>query len=263
MIVTYNSATEVNACLGALTSASSTLLAEVLVVDNASQDNTCAVVTGHPSVRLIRKETNKGFAAAVNCGMASTSSEYLLVLNPDVVVNEEAVLALINALRQNEQYAAVGCMMIYPDGRLQTSYRRFPTVTTFLRRAFFTNAVTRRLGFWQEADDYRDIPMDLSSVPKQVDWILGGCMMIRRNAYSAIGPLDETYFLYYEDIDWCYRAHLQGWKIGFLPNTCVVHDYKRSSSNISFTNYLTWVHLTSACRFFWKFIATRGMKTIV
>ncbi len=68
-----------------------------------------------------------------------------------------------------------------------------------------------------------------------VDYIIGGCMMIRRSAFAAIGPLDEKYFLYYEDTDWCYRAHLKGWKIGYLPRPSIVHDYKRSSSKVSFT----------------------------
>lgn len=262
VIIAYNSAHEIDACLGALIPNSPGLLAEVIVVDNASVDDTCAVVTQYPGVRLIRNDKNKGFAAAVNRGMASTSSDYLLVLNPDVVVTAEALLALMEALRQSEQYAAVGCRMVYPNGSPQTSSRPFPTVTTFLGRAFFTNDVAARLCFWRKADNHRDVTTGLSSMVRQVDWILGGCMMIRRTAYSEIGPLDEAYFLYYEDIDWCYRAHLQGWKIGFLSNACVVHDYKRSSSRISFTNSLTWVHLASACRFFRKSAWTRGLRTI-
>jgi GT2 family glycosyltransferase len=152
--------------------------------------------------------------------------------------------------------------MIYPNGVPQTSARRFPTVSTFLERAVLTNDLARQLRLWREAGGYRDEPRDRSSMVRTVDWILGGCMMIRRTAYSAIGPLDEAYFLYYEDIDWCYRAQLQGWKIGFLSNACVVHDYKRSSSKVSFANDLMWVHLTSACRFFWKFARTRGLRTI-
>ena len=118
------------------------------------------------------------------------------------------------------------------------------------------------LGLWQNKDNTQEIHANYSSFVRDVDWILGGCMMIRRASYEAIGPMDEAYFLYYEDIDWCYRAHLHGWKIGFLSSTSVVHDYKRSSSLISLRNSLTWVHLASACRFFGKFLKTRKMETL-
>lgn len=263
VIVTYNSAQDIDACLRACASTDMGLYAEIIVIDNASSDNTCAIVARHSGVRLIRNRTNKGFAAAVNYGIASTSSDYVLVLNPDVVVTPEAVAALTEALELKEEYAAVGCRMVFPNGRPQLSARRFPTVTTFLKRAFLTNDIVTKLYRPHEFDERWNIAPDDSSQVEVVDYIIGGCMMIRRHAYTAIGPLDEKYFLYYEDTDWCYRAHLQGWKIGFLPNPSIIHDYKRSSSKLSFTNSLTWVHLTSACRFFWKVAGTRGLKAII
>jgi N-acetylglucosaminyl-diphospho-decaprenol L-rhamnosyltransferase len=234
VIITYNSAQDIDACLSACTSSDLELSAEIIVVDNASGDNTCAIVARHPGVQLIRNDTNRGFAAAVNHGIASSSCDCVLVLNPDVVVTREAVLALMETLEMREEYAAVGCSLVYPNGRLQLSARPFPTVTTFLKRALLTNNLVTRL--------YRSRQFD---------------------EHTAIGPLDEKYFLYYEDTDWCYRAHLKGWKIGYLPRPSLIHDYKRSSSKVSFTNPLTWVHLTSACRFFWKVAGARGLKAII
>lgn len=263
VIVTHNSAQDIDACLSAWVSNDIGLSAEILVVDNASGDNTCEIVARHSGVQLIQNVTNKGFAAAVNHGIASSSGDYVLVLNPDVVVTPEAVVALMETLELREEYAAVGCRMVFPNGRPQLSARRFPTVTTFLQRALFTNNLVGKLYHSQRLDKrWSMIPDDASQVGV-VDWILGGCMMIRRSAYLAIGPLDEKYFLYYEDTDWCYRAHLQGWKIGYLPNPSMIHDYKRSSSKLSLTNPLTWVHLTSACRFFCKVAGTRGLKGII
>jgi GT2 family glycosyltransferase len=262
VIVTYNSVQDIDGCLSTLESDSGGLFIEIIVVDNASADDTCTIVTRHPAVQLIRNAVNRGFAAAVNRGFGSTSGDYVLVLNPDVVVNTEAILALIETLDMHEEYAAVGCRMVFPNGYPQTSARDFPTVATFLRRVVVTNNMADKLHRWREVANGWSVAPGCSSPLREVNWILGGCMMIRRSAYTAIGPLDEAYFLYYEDIDWCYRAHLQGWKIGFLPNTCVIHDYKRSSSKISFTNRLMWVHLASACRFFGKFATTRGVKTI-
>jgi N-acetylglucosaminyl-diphospho-decaprenol L-rhamnosyltransferase len=263
VIVTYNSAEDIDACLSACASSDVGLSAEIIVVDNASNDNTCSIVARHPGVRLIRKDANKGFAAAVNHGIASSSSDYVLVLNPDVVVSRDAVLALMETLELREEYAAAGCRMVYPNGRAQLSARPFPTVTTFLKRALLTNNLVTKLFRPHEFDEQWSIVSDDSSPVRVVDYIIGGCMMIRRSAFAAIGPLDEKYFLYYEDTDWCYRAQLKGWKIGYLPRPSIVHDYKRSSSKVSFTNPLTWVHLTSACRFFWKVAGARGLKAII
>jgi N-acetylglucosaminyl-diphospho-decaprenol L-rhamnosyltransferase len=263
VIVTYNSGQDIDVCLNACVSNGVGLSAEIIVVDNASGDNTCAIVARHPGVQLIRNDTNKGFAAAVNHGIASTSSDYVLVLNPDVVVTREAVLALMKTLEVKEEYAAVGCRMVYPNGAQQLSARPFPTVTTFLTRALLTNDLVTKLYRPHELEAEGSFTPDDSSQVRVVDYIIGGCMMIRRSAYTAIGPLDEKYFLYYEDTDWCYRAHLQGWKIGYLPRPSIIHYYKRSSSKVSFTNPLTWVHLTSACRFFWKVAGARGLKAII
>lgn len=261
VIVTYNSELDIDSCLSAFASTDTGLVGEVIVVDNASVDDTLAIVGRHPDVKLIRRGRNDGFAAAVNQGIASSSTDYVLILNPDVVVTAHAVSALMSTLERNNEYAAVGCRMIFPDGRQQLSARPFPTIAAFVKRAFFTNSFANRLNRSSQLDGNRNLVE--SSQLRQVDWILGGCMMIRRSAYTSIGPLDERYFLYYEEIDWCYRAHLSGWKIGLLTGTCVIHDYKRTSSKISLANRLTWIHLTSACRFFVKFARVRRLRTII
>ena len=173
----------------------------------------------------------------------------------------EGIASLVKSLRDHREYAAVGCKMIHPDGRTQVSARRFPTVLSFVGRVLFTNHVARWLRISHEFGEWSDITQDDQGIT-QVDWVLGGCMLIRRSAYDAIGPLDEKYFLYYEDIDWCYRARLGNWKIAFSSNAQVIHEYKRSSSRLSFTNRLTWVHLSSVCHFFLKFAAQRGIRTV-
>jgi GT2 family glycosyltransferase len=248
-------------CLSALLSIQADVLAEVVVVDNASEDNTCALVAQYRGARLVRHSKNKGFAAGVNTGVASTTGDYVLVLNPDVIITAEAITALTRDLHEDETFAAVGCQMIYPDGRNQASARRFPTIAGFVERALLTNHIARRLHISCKCGQWNDFTHNERGI-SQVDWVLGGCMLIRRLAYNAIGPLDEKYFLYYEDIDWCYRARLDNWKIGFSSNAQVIHAYKRSSSRLSFTNRLTWVHLSSVCHFFFKFAAQRGIKTV-
>jgi GT2 family glycosyltransferase len=258
VIVTYNSAVEIKSCLNALLDQCGDLINEIVVVDNASEDGTCAHVKTFSNVRLLRNASNKGFAAAVNRGIKCTSSEYVLVLNPDVVVTAEAVAGLAESLRLHEGYAAVGCRLTYPDGRTQCSARRFPTLASFIGRVLLTNELARRFHLREEAGESVVPRMRNSSNGiSEVDWILGACMMIRRAAYELIGPMDESYFLYYEDIDWCYRAHLCGWNIGFLVDPHVTHEYKRGSSRVFLGNRLMWVHLRSALYFFRKFAANR------
>jgi N-acetylglucosaminyl-diphospho-decaprenol L-rhamnosyltransferase len=261
VVITYNSAQDIDSCLSAIADGNSAILPEIMVVDNASIDDTRAIVARYPTAYLVRNDRNEGFAAAVNRGIGLTSENYILILNPDVVVTANAVSALIDALEMNEEYAAIGCRMIFPDGRSQLSARSFPTIASFLKRALSTNNMTKKFHKLAQRGDREPVEPHGSSELRPVDWILGGCMMIRRSAFADIGPLDEKYFLYYEDIDWCFRAHLQGWKIGFLPTACVIHDYKRSSSKLSFTNPLTLIHFRSVLRFFLKFASIRGLKS--
>jgi len=262
VIVTYNSAQDIGRCLGMLANACRYLCANIIVVDNASSDDTCAIVARERRARLIRNDSNRGFAAAVNQGVAATTAEHILILNPDVVVTPEALSSLMEALNVKKDYAAAGCNMVFPNSWQELPTMQYPTVATFLKRVLFTNHLVNKFHHPEQLNRSRSVASDPSSGVKQVDWIIGGCMMIRRSAYDVVGPLDEAYFLYYEDTDWCYRAHLRGWKIGFLPDTWVIHDYKRSSSKISFSNNLTWIHLTSAIRFFVKVAPTRKLRTI-
>jgi GT2 family glycosyltransferase len=125
---------EIKSCLNALLDQRGDLINGIVVVDNAPEDETCANVKELSNVRLLRNASNKGFAAAVNRGIKCTSSEYVLVLNPDVVVTAEAVAALAGSLRLHEGYAAVGCRLTYPDGRTQCSARRFPILASFIGR---------------------------------------------------------------------------------------------------------------------------------
>jgi N-acetylglucosaminyl-diphospho-decaprenol L-rhamnosyltransferase len=261
VVVTYNSASEISTCLAGLLPMCAPLLREVVVVDNASQDTTANIVHQHQGAILIRNRTNEGFASAVNRGFEGTTGEYVLVLNPDVIVNVRALEALSRDLDANAKYAAVGCRMMCSDGTPQASARRFPTIASFVGRLCFTNSVARWLRVSCEFGHWTDFTISNNGLTA-VDWILGGCMLIRRLAYETIGGLDEKYFLYYEDIDWCFRARLGDWKVGFTSTAEVVHAYRRTSSLLRSGNPLIGVHLKSASRFFCKYVPERGIRTV-
>ena len=259
VVVTYNSEEEIKACLTSIE-----LLppgTRTVVVDNASTDATRDLVRQYAGVHLLEQSVNRGFAAGVNAGIEQTSTPYVLVINPDVTLTATAVEGLCEGLDQHPEYAALGCRMHYSDGTPQVSARPFPTVFGFVRRVLLTLRFGRRVADPSLAQPRLDVRSRfLPEGIATVDWVLGGCMLIRRAAYADIGPFDEKYFLYYEDIDWCFRAHVQQWRVGIVHTVEVVHEYKRASSHFTLRNRLSWVHLRSAIRFFVKFCRLRGIS---
>ncbi|HUF12920.1 MAG TPA: glycosyltransferase family 2 protein [Longimicrobiales bacterium] len=208
IIVSYRTRDALDRCLRALRTALPAG-AEVIVVDNASADGSAELVRReHPSVDLIALETNRGFAAGVNAGVAASTAPLVLVLNPDVEVEQGALERLLRTAADEPRAAGVSPLLIGDDGRPQSwLYRRFPTLPQVL--LFWTSlaplarripALRRR---WLEHDTRARGVL-------QVDQLPGGAMLLRRDALDAIGPLDEDYFMWFEDVDWSTRARYAG-----------------------------------------------------
>lgn len=199
---------------------------EVIVVDNASSDGSAAQVRAHfPAVKVIENRQNVGFARAYNQALKAASGEYLLLLNPDCVVHPDALRRLVEFLEQHPRAAAVGPRLLNADGSLQYSCRRFPNFTaglfrnTPLGRLFPGNRFSR--GYLMEDEDH--------SALREVDWLSGAALCTSRAALAEIGLLDETFFMYCEDVDWCYRAREKGWQISYLPSATITHLIGRAS----------------------------------
>jgi hypothetical protein len=199
---------------------------EVIVVDNASSDGSPAMVRSRfPAVKLLQNAENVGFSRAYNRALQEATGRYLLVLNPDCVIHPGALSRLIEFMESNPEAGAVGPRLLNADGTLQFSCRRFPTFAaglfrnTPLGRIFPGNRYSRQ---------YLMMEWD-HSLPQEVDWISGAAMLIRRPTLEEVGPLDEGFFMYCEDVDWCYRARQKGWKIYYLPTAVITHLIGRSS----------------------------------
>jgi GT2 family glycosyltransferase len=187
---------------------------EVVVVDNASRDGSADAIAAHcPTVTLVRSATNLGFAAGVNLAARHARGAALLILNPDARLLPGALEHLLWALEGMPRAALVAPALRYADGQPQASAFAFP-------------------GLAQVALDLFPIPrlMDTrlngrihATRPVQIDHPLGACMLVRRAAWDAVGPLDEGYFMYVEEIDWCRRARAAGWQIWHLPDAVAVH----------------------------------------
>jgi GT2 family glycosyltransferase len=226
VIVNYRSYEELTRCLASL-EASRGILDQVTVVDHESDLAAAARVSSRfPWVTMVERTTNEGFATGVNLGVRGSRAPFLLLLNPDCVASGEAIAGLVTFAESRPDAAVIGPRILNADGSVQGSARRFPGVSTFvagrsswLTRAFPNNPLSR----W-------NLPGRAESGGSMaVDWVSGACMLIRRAAFEQIGGMDERFFLYWEDADFCRRLTQRGWRIVYYPAVSVTHVGGRSS----------------------------------
>ena len=205
------------------------LTTEIIVVDNGSTDGSAAMVREEfPQVRLMANEANVGFTKANNQALAQCRGRTLLLLNPDTEVRPGALEAMVAYMDEHPEVGALGPQLLNPDGSVQSSRRRFPTLTTaflestVLQLWFPDNAVLRRYYVLDRPDDE----------VQEVDWVVGAAILIRREAWDQVGPLDEGFFMYSEELDWCRRARERGWRVVYLPAAQVVHYGAQSSEQV-------------------------------
>lgn len=201
---------------------------EVIVVDNSSTDGSVEMVrTEFPQVRLIANPDNRGFPAANNQGLAIAQGRYVLLLNPDTEVVGDALEAMVAFADAHPDVGVVGPMLLNPDGTVQSSRRRFPTLMTAVFESTWLQpyAPRRLLTRYYVLDRPDDEIQD-------VDWVTGAALMARREAIEQVGPLDEGFFMYSEELDWCRRFREAGWRVVYLPTARVVHYGGKSSEQV-------------------------------
>ena len=224
---------------------------EIIVVDNNSHDDIDQKISDFGNVKLIKATANRGFAAGNNLGIKQARSEFIMIVNPDIAVLEGAVEAMVSFLKENKSAGMVVPQLLNPDGQVQMSVMRFPNLLMPLYR----RTPLGKTSFGQKKLDWylmRD--WDHQSVA-EIDWALGACMMVRQEALVEVGLMDERYFLYVEDTDWCRRFWQAGWKIYYLPQAKMIHYHARESAGKIFSK-LNLVHLLSWSKYFWKFRQT-------
>ena len=199
---------------------------EIVVVDQASDALRLAQIQArHPRARCVPLRENTGFAAGVNLAARHATAPYLLLLNPDTVVEGDVMSVLSDWLASHPDVGIVGPRVRNADGSVQPSARRFPGVSTvFGGRSTW---LTRRFpGNWFSE---RNLPGRDSDAPCVVDWIAGSCLMTRRDLFNRLGGFDEGFFLYWEDADYCRRASALGFRSVYLPQVVVRHAGGRSA----------------------------------
>ncbi len=250
IVVTWNSEIFIRDCLKSFCNSASKDFS-VCVVDNNSSDKTVDILTQEfPFVHLIKNEENRLLSNALNQGVLAHPSLYYLILNPDVVVTQKTILTLCEKMDKDKTIGIIAPKLLYADGSLQYSARRFPTLMTFLARGFGLTEKRNWLPNFMRVHLMMD--NDLSKTC-EVDWVLGACMLVRKNVFDSVGLYDEKAFpLYYGDIDMCLRAKQKGWKVVYEPLVSALHHYQRESARGGLLNPLKWSHMISALRFLWK-----------
>jgi N-acetylglucosaminyl-diphospho-decaprenol L-rhamnosyltransferase len=226
VIATYNSAADIVPCLVSLRDSAIKTTHTVTVVDNASRDATVAVVDREfPDVTLIRSGQNLGFAAASNLGIRQTTGELVLLLNPDTIVRPGAIDALVATLDARPDAVACGPRLVDSAGRAELSFG--PMIGPFNELVQKSLVSGHRAG-WPLVSAYVE---HITSRPGEPDWVSGACLCVRRAEAEAVGLLDERYFLYAEDVDFCAALRDRGWRILFVPGAQVVHARGQSRAS--------------------------------
>jgi N-acetylglucosaminyl-diphospho-decaprenol L-rhamnosyltransferase len=233
ILVTWNTRELLAACLAALPAAVEPLQVETWVVDNASSDGTVEMVRDQfPEVRVIANSENRGWAGGNNQALRCSTGRHLLLLNADTEPHPGSLARLVRFLDEHPDAGACGPMLLLPDGSIQGNGRVFPTFwKEFLDvsglRHLALAAYSRRFGWGRD---------DLT-VLAEVDEVSGSCLMARRAAIEQIGLLDERFFMYYDEVDWCRRMKREGWRVFYVPEARVVHHVAASAKQAGFETY--------------------------
>lgn len=228
VIVNYNTKALLIQTLDSVFASSDTFEYEVFVVDNASMDGSSEVISvDYPEVRLISNQENVGFARANNQAIMESKGRYVLLLNSDTFIQNDTFEKMIRFLDKHPIAGAVGCKVIKPDGTLDLACKRsFPTPQNSLYHFLGLDALfpsSHRFGAY-------NLTYLNENENHEVDCLVGACMMVRKTVINQVGLLDESFFMYGEDIDWSYRIKKAGWEIWYVPETTIVH-YKGASAS--------------------------------
>ncbi len=247
IIVNWNVRDLLRRCLHSILASLPACQLEIIVVDNGSTDGSPEMVrTEFPQVHLMANPDNRGFTAANNQGLAVARGRYVLLLNPDTEVVGDALETLVAFADAHPDVGVVGPQLLNPDGTVQSSRRRFPTLATALLESTWLQpyAPRRLLARYYVLDRPDDEVQD-------VDWVTGAALMARREAVEQVGPLDEGFFMYSEELDWCRRFRAAGWRVIYLPTARIIHHEGKSSEQVLPARHIHFQ--TSKIRYFRKY----------
>ncbi len=258
IILNYKAKGLVKQCLKGIKLLNLALNYEIIVVDNHSGDSCVEMIKQYfPHVKLIESDKNRGFAAGNNLGLKEAQGKYVMILNPDITILEGAIEKMHEFMETNESVGVCGPKLINPDGTVQMSCYHFPKfMVPIYRRTFLGNLP------WAKKNLHHYLMKDWDhNANREVDWLLGACLLVRRLAIDQVGLMDERFFLYFEDVDWCRRFWQAGFKVYYLAEAEMVHYHQRLSAENPGLRGLfsdtTRIHIASWIKYFAKHLGTK------
>lgn len=241
-------------CLQSIRDHVSDIEYEIISVDSATEEVTEMMMREEfPEVRFFPYTRNVGFKTLVNRSIEESRGEYIFLINSDIIVNDQTIDVLVRYFDEHSDVALAGPRQINFNGEDQLSCFRFYRPLTILCRRTFLGALPwgKKHLDWFLMKDY-----DRTS-PAAVDWIMGSVMLVRREAALAVGSMDNRFFMYMEDVDWCRRFWENGYRVLYIPQASVFHYHAKGSARGGLfgllANRLTWWHIASAFKYFWKY----------
>lgn len=213
---------------------------EILLIDNNSEDNSLKKISKTKNLKIIKNKINLGFSSAVNQGLKLAKGNYILLMNPDIILNKNTIDSLLNFIEKNNEVSVLGCTLLNPDKRIQPSCHAFPSYAhvffessqlnrLFPKNRFFISLFSPLANLSPKLLANYQIPKK----PTEVDFVMGSLFLFKKSLIDEIGLFDEAFFLYHEEMELCYRAKKLNKKIFFIPEAKAIHYNKYSSSKYS------------------------------
>lgn len=255
IVTSYRNPSLLKVCLNSIFEYVQDLDFELLVSDSATQEDTEMMMREeYPQVKFFAFEENVGFQKLLKKGIAESKGEYVLLLNGDIIVTENSLQQMVAYMQQNSKIGMLGPQLLNFNGSLQDSCFRFYKPWTILYRRTFLGkfAFAKKHLAWFLMKDYDH------QEPKKVDWLMGSAMLVSRKALEKVGLMDERFFMYMEDVDWCRRFWEKGFAVVYYPLAKMHHYHGKGSAkggvlHSLLLNKLTWVHISSAVKYFKKY----------
>jgi hypothetical protein len=256
IVTNYKNPDLLRLCIGSIKKNVADISYEIIVTDSATEEITEMMMREEfPEVKFYPFLRNVGFQKLVRTGIENSRGEYLLILNGDILVKENSVEKMLAYIKNNKTIGLLGPKLLNFNGTSQDSCFRFYKPITII----FRRTILGKLPFARKHLDWflmRDC--DYKNHPREVDWMMGSATMMSRLAFKRVGPMDTRFFMYMEDVDWCRRFWENGFKVVYFPLAEMLHYHGKGSGKNGFfysifCNKLTWIHISSAIKYFLKY----------
>ena len=250
VIINYRMGHHLESCLSSIFSGQHNLSFEVILVNKPSGDGAETFADQYPALKFIPSDTF-GISVMRNVGIRDSRGRYVLILDIDTEVKPGTLDTLVQFMKDHPEAGVSGGKTFHPDGVMEYSCKRFYSPLTILFRrtplgVWFPNNRWERWHLMMDEDHDQAL---------ECDWVAGACFLIRRETFEQIGLFDESFYFGFEDVDFCFRAKRAGWTVRYVPSSMIVHHVQRKSLGF---NMLSWEHLKSGLRFWWKHYVRRS-----